>query len=506
MLLNSQWSRSIIEKITLNLAAPFLLVTLAFLYMPIKQTFEFDFDEGLNLMKAFLYYKGFPLYTSIWSDQPPLLTYILAIWFRVFGPSIFASRLLILLFSCILIYCFQQILQQLVGKIPALLSSLFLIASWSYLKLSVSVMIGLPSLALAVLSLYCITAYQQKNNRWLIILSGCLFALSLQIKLFTIILIPLLILLLFGFRIQREQNEKIIRAIIDSLIWLFSLGLTYFITGILLNSFNYEQLLEAHVGGNIEEEFTSNGLKFMLNMFYKDRFVVCLAVLGTITASFKKRWDVIFPLTWLLTAMLVLINHKPVWYHHYLLVSIPMVWLSAYGVLFALNFIKNQRYSNFTFFDFDSIKTLILPSLAILLVVVSVVAIPIKLSNPGGRPSPQWELVDLLKKHSEETKWVFSDRPIIPLYAQLPIPPEVAVLSQKRFVSGNFSYDKLLDVLEKYRPEQIVLTRRLEEIKGHSKISQFLANEYRKTYSKTRSKSDTSVVAEHYLRTQISAE
>jgi hypothetical protein len=34
-------------------------------------------DEGGNLMKAVLVAKGFHLYSEIWSDQPPILTFLL---------------------------------------------------------------------------------------------------------------------------------------------------------------------------------------------------------------------------------------------------------------------------------------------------------------------------------------------------------------------------------------------------------------------------------------------
>jgi hypothetical protein len=45
---------------------------------PLKETFEYDPDEGVNVIKASLYSKGFSLYDEIWSNQPHLLTYILS--------------------------------------------------------------------------------------------------------------------------------------------------------------------------------------------------------------------------------------------------------------------------------------------------------------------------------------------------------------------------------------------------------------------------------------------
>src|SRR4051794_5789212 len=47
--------------------------------------FQYDTDEGLNLMKSLLQLRGHHLYSEIWSDQPPLFTYILSGWFKLTG-------------------------------------------------------------------------------------------------------------------------------------------------------------------------------------------------------------------------------------------------------------------------------------------------------------------------------------------------------------------------------------------------------------------------------------
>ena len=39
---------------------------------------SFDTDEGINLGKGALVAAGFHPYADIWSDQPPILTYVLA--------------------------------------------------------------------------------------------------------------------------------------------------------------------------------------------------------------------------------------------------------------------------------------------------------------------------------------------------------------------------------------------------------------------------------------------
>src|SRR5512143_653759 len=90
-----------------NLILPVLIALLFFVfvfsYYPFREKLQFDSDEGLNLMRSMLVTLGHPLYREVSSDQPPLLTQILALLFRVVGFEVNPARLLILLFSTLLV-------------------------------------------------------------------------------------------------------------------------------------------------------------------------------------------------------------------------------------------------------------------------------------------------------------------------------------------------------------------------------------------------------------------
>ena len=72
-------------------------------FSPYWDMFWIYSDEGFVLMKALLVSRGYPLYSQVWSDQPPLHTDLLALIFRLNGPGVFAARLLTLCFTCLLI-------------------------------------------------------------------------------------------------------------------------------------------------------------------------------------------------------------------------------------------------------------------------------------------------------------------------------------------------------------------------------------------------------------------
>jgi len=66
-------------------------------------------------MKASLVMKGYPLYEQIWSDQPPLLTYILVGVMRLFGTQVNTARSLLLLLSSVLLLACFHILRRVWG-------------------------------------------------------------------------------------------------------------------------------------------------------------------------------------------------------------------------------------------------------------------------------------------------------------------------------------------------------------------------------------------------------
>src|SRR3990172_1962065 len=93
------------------LLSPGILIALVILFYPFRFAFELDADEGVNLMKSLLVNQGAELYTDVWSDQPPLLTYLIAALFRIVGVNLTVVRLLILLFSGALFWAAVQYLR-----------------------------------------------------------------------------------------------------------------------------------------------------------------------------------------------------------------------------------------------------------------------------------------------------------------------------------------------------------------------------------------------------------
>ncbi len=114
--------------------------------------FEFDPDEGNNVIKALLVRHGYAYGTEIWTDQPPLFSYLLLPVFTVFGWTMDVARSVVSAFSALLVFGLYEALRRSVGHLGSLAGVGLLLASALYVPLSVSVMIGLPSVACLTLS------------------------------------------------------------------------------------------------------------------------------------------------------------------------------------------------------------------------------------------------------------------------------------------------------------------------------------------------------------------
>jgi hypothetical protein len=64
-----------------------------------------------------------------------------------------------------------------------------------------------------------------------------------------------------------------------------------------------------------------------------------------------------------------------------------------------------------------------------------------------------------MKSHKNSTTWVFTDRPMIAFRAGYPVIPELAVITEKRLISGDISDADILESVQEWQPEQVLIGR-----------------------------------------------
>jgi len=461
--------RSKLDVLIWPLLLSLAFVTLALFFFPGWRQLILSTDEGVELAISMLAARGYSIYAQIWSDHPPLFSYMLAGMFRLVGERFFYARLLTLGLSLSLLWSVFYFLYLAVGKWTALIGTLLVVLLPMYLTLSVSIMIGLPSIALAAVSLALLAVWHTRRSGWALAFSAILLALSVLIKLFTGLLAPIFALGLLAAEIYRQpRNPSWRRRLAPAVIWglIFSLSLIG-LSWVLVGPQYITQLLAIHLEAGTTAIFQDEtfSLPYVLQSVHP---VLFLAALGAIYAVVKRRFLLLYPLAWMLAALLLLSNMRPVWVHHQLLVTIPAAMLAALPVYEAVAWLVKKFTSLRP--EINARNLLLAGALLGLAIYLFTWRVPETLRLASLKPVSPLAGFDLSKaqenvlvqvnKYAPQTRWIATDLPTYGFVAGLPVPPELAVMSMKRIETGDLTQDDILQTILAYRPEQVLLGRR----------------------------------------------
>jgi hypothetical protein len=470
-------------SIILSIGLPLIFIAVILALFPFRDRFQFDGDEGIELMKSMLVLRGYPLYEQIWSDQPPGFTYVLAMVFRVFPLEVNVGRLTVLASSAALLWACWQIVSVLWGKVHALAGVGLTLLLPYYLSLSVSVMAGLPALTLAMFSLLAIMVWHIRREPVYLVLSGFALSGSVSIKLFTVFLAPIL---LFGILVGEFSHWgipiSIRKILLPALLWGGVFLASLFVVLIFGVGFgNLDQLIGSHLGAahTIQQEI------FTINYHLRDSMpMLFLAFLGIVFAFLRKRWLTFYLVAWGLTAYLMLTSLSPVWYHHQLLVTLPAATLAGVALgemVSSIVQIRRRRgfhhsrmiLSAITFVGFLLVLYDQLPE------ILPELEIGANRSVTGLRASQiKGEAYQIAQKYAPETHWMMTNLPMYAFRLGLPIPPNVAVLSTKRLRSEQVEGEELLNTLQTFNPEQVLIRSKLPG------IDRYLDEHYQLVYTR----------------------
>jgi 4-amino-4-deoxy-L-arabinose transferase-like glycosyltransferase len=461
---NPWWKKFGQYWLSILIALIFLVFTFA--YYPFQEKLQFDTDEGLNLMRSMLVTLGHPLYTEVSSDQPPLFNMVLALVFRVAGFDVNAARLLVLLFSTLLVWAGAQFLELTWGKPAAILFLPLVIMVPRYLNLSVAVMIGVPAIALAAVSMVFVTIWHQKRGHLWLVLSGFLLALSVLIKLFTGFLAPIFLIgiTLTAYRDQKDGkfSWKMLR---PALVWSASFaGLGLLLGLAVIGPRNVWEIIYPHLMAPTKTYFQDEG--FGINFHLRAAVpLILLGLLGAVITVYRRNWLSLYPLVWAVVAYVMFSFYSPVFYHHQLLITVPLAMLAAAAVGDGiLSLVRAVRSSNG--FRLEAVWGIIAIT-SFLLVSFSYFPGLNKelLSQPRFRAagldatSGKLRVIDKMNEYSSQTHWIVTDLPMYAFRVHKPVPPILATISQKRLSTGSLTEADILSTMEEYKPEQVLMAR-----------------------------------------------
>jgi hypothetical protein len=443
-----------------------VILTVGILYalLPLQSAFQFGGDEGYQLITGYLVSKDSALYTSIWYDQPPLFIIILESVFRIFGPSIFAARVIAGSFGMLMFASFYEVVRTRLSQSTALLATFFLIASPGVLQLSVCVLQEVPTFAMALLSLMLILQWRQRRHWWWLSASAIAMGLALGIKLTAALVVPALMVEILLVSVQDKDHAWRKRFIISSLHWAGITGITLFGVLVLWGRGSFAATYRAHFGGGQ----TAPGLErpedfpIQVSIFLGHAECVIAAAIGIVLAIKRgQAREFAIPGVWLATALAIHLVHRPWWTYYYLHLAIPMAWFAGFAVcemakpffdLFAKRSLKlSTRRTR------KAMALCILAALALVMserrleaAVVYLRAVTRVNSDP---------ILAKIREYAGRTHWIYVryTREAYAFHAGLLMPPELAVVSLKRFWSGQITTQEIVDTCERYKPEQVLL-------------------------------------------------
>ncbi len=426
-----------------------------------KEPFQIDGDEGFNLIKALLLNGDFALYRDIWSDQPPLFSYLLLGVIKLFGPDTYLSRLVTLAMSTLLLWSAWLFLRLAVDRLAANIGVVLLVLLPNYVKLSLSILIGLPALALAILALASLALWHQRRQSGWLVASGMLFGLSICTKAFTLALAPGIgcVLIALEFHSPRPSSS-FWRRLLPATLWSLALGLTALaILALTGGLFHLDQLVGSHA-------FARKMIETQASTFFEaikgGPFAMLLLALAPISVYIAWRQGkplLLYPAACLVMACISLQAHRPVWFHLTLLATVPAALLAApvFGQIWQrlrhLPLVRTPPFGSFA-------------ALVIIMAAIALIAGNRILDRKGFSPD-QSALLSEIAKYKHQANWLMTDRPIYAFRAGLPVPPLLAVSSWKRLASGQLSDASVQEMMERTSPELVLLVRwRWEALDG----------------------------------------
>jgi hypothetical protein len=462
---NTRHLSRVLEELAWQLVPPGAYFALMLRYFPHWNAFWIYSDEGFNVMKGLLVARGYSLYSQIWSDQPPLFTYLLAMLYRLNGPSIYASRVLVLLFSCLLVWGLVQYLRLAWGNGAALAGAILLVLLPHFPTLSVAALVGQPSLAMAMVSMLALAGWHTHHKRALLALSAIALGTSLLFKLYTAFLVPIIIVGLVASECLLPDRRRIgWRKLQPAAFWSLILLIFILLAGLIaVGPGNIVQLIQPHLAAS-QADLSGETQNYPITFYLRDSWsILVLALVGVGYAIQQRRWLMLYPIAWTGLAWIILLNLRPVWFHHQLLITLPVAMLAGGAVAETLHLLYHAIRSPSTF----SKSWIWLASglIAMLLVLATqpVQAIS-QFEQPGAAANEQRapfedRVMRKINQYSGQTNWMVTDLPMFAFRAGITVPPNLAVISGKRFASGALTEDDIIEIVREYQPEQVLIGR-----------------------------------------------
>lgn len=420
-----------------------------------------DYDEGVYWQSLRAMANGQPLFSSVFSSQPPFFLLSVYPLYLLFGQTLTAARLAIALYSLVGVVAAYWACRRLGGTLAGLLAALLLAVDPIFLTESHTLQAEAPAVSFEILAVALAIAATNAEKRRRIgfaALSGVALGLGIMTKLFDVVAIvpvfaylaqPLAQRVLSARRQTRESeptgSPRLLRDM--GVLWLACLagalvaGLLVALPFVASWGAAYDQVVRFHTAAARDASGSLRG-NLLSVIHVRSEYPLWLAALsGCAVAIWKRRWALVPIALWLLASVAVLLEQQPLFLHHMALLVPPLVMLaSTSGSVLPQ---AGKRYA--AGFDVGMIWTGRAALIVVLACVVAGVFIGVKTDTRAARtPSANTlRLAAALRDLTLPSDYVVTDDQYIAGLADRNVIPQLVDTSLVRIQSGYLTASQL---------------------------------------------------------------
>ena len=373
---------------------------------------QIDYDEGVYWQSLRSLAAGHPLFTAVYSSQPPGFLLLLLPAHLVLGGGIAGDRAAVLALSLVGLAAAGWTAGALAGRPAGLIAAAVLAADPLYFRQSIALQADGPSVALVLAALALAVAARRRGaaaGAALAAGAGASLALGVLTKLFVVAAGPAVALALL---VPPQRAPVRLAAAAGGGLALTALVLLPFAGSLPL-------VWQQSVGFHLEARSLDVGGIDPATAL-AELPLLALGAAGAVLAARRAPLLLAVGLAWLLPALLLLAIQRPLWPHHLVLATAPLALLAG-GLRWAL--VERAR----------------LPAAAAALTVAAGLAVAVHTGttqDPNDRHRAEVAALQATTKPDEQ---VVTDDPYVAALAGRSTPPELVDTARVRINSGNLT-------------------------------------------------------------------
>lgn len=428
-----------------------------------------DYDEGVYWQSLRSMANGHPLFSNVFSSQPPLFLLSVYPFYMIFGQSLGAARIALLFFSLAGIvgaYVAGSALgHRMIGAVACVLLALDPLYEHGAHTLQAE----LPSVALQIWAVACAALAMRSSGRWrpwLAVGAGALLGCALLIKLFAIVALVPIVFYLSAPLARRwlDENGKLrwpvraeaqegLRQIAPTL-GLLAVGFLGAVIVILLPFVGqlgvvYDQVVQFHLAAaQANSHSLSNNLQ-IINDTIRDTPLIYIAVAAVVVVVWRRMWVSAPLILWALADFIMLIRQQPLLDHHVVLLVPALALITGCGA-----------YGAWQAFTEPSRRRVIQTIVLVMLILACVVGLTLnrnqnELAN-APLPARTLSMALALQGVSAPSEVVLSDDQYVAALANRDVPPQLVDTSAVRITSGYLTARQMEDLVTGARVHAIL--------------------------------------------------